>query len=193
MEIIFYAFSYLFGSVSSAIIICRIFGLPDPRTYGSGNAGAANVSRSGGKKMGALVMASDAAKGCLVAFLASSDPLHINPSITMASIAVLAGHIYPVFFKFKGGKGVATSFGILLVITPVSAVIAFFIYLVGLKLTRISSVSIFAAMLFFLAWQIVSQSFNSHLYTFLALTIIIIFGLRQNIMRLILKKENSIG
>lgn len=193
METIFYVFAYLVGSVSSAIIICRISELPDPRTYGSGNAGAANVSRSSGKKIGALVMSCDAAKGCLVAFLASSDPFHINPSITLASIAVLAGHIYPVFFKFQGGKGVATSFGILLIITPISAMLAFSIYLAGLKMTKISSISIIAAMLFFLTWQIISQSFHSHLYTFLALTIIIIFSLRKNMMRLLLKKENLIG
>jgi len=109
--------AYLLGSVSFAVITSKIFGLADPRTYGSGNPGATNVLRSGKKAAAALTLFGDAAKGWLAVFLA----IHFSPSdvsYTMlaaaVALAVFIGHLFPIFLRFKGGKGVATALGVLL-------------------------------------------------------------------------------
>lgn len=103
-------FAYLLGSVSSAILICRLAGLPDPRQHGSGNPGATNVLRIGGKSAAAAVLICDILKGMIPVWL--SYLLEISPIyLGIIAIAACLGHIYPVFFHFKGGKGVATAFG----------------------------------------------------------------------------------
>ncbi|WP_437609299.1 glycerol-3-phosphate 1-O-acyltransferase PlsY [Erwinia sp. V71] len=103
-------FAYLCGSISSAILVCRLTGLPDPRQSGSGNPGATNVLRIGGKGAAAAVLVFDVLKGMLPVWLAYY--LGISPVyLGLTAIAACLGHIYPVFFRFKGGKGVATAFG----------------------------------------------------------------------------------
>lgn len=103
-------FAYLCGSISSAILVCKIAGLPDPRTQGSGNPGATNVLRIGGKAAAAAVLIFDILKGMLPVWLAYL--LHLSPLyLGLTAIAACLGHIYPVFFGFRGGKGVATAFG----------------------------------------------------------------------------------
>ncbi|KOC90096.1 glycerol-3-phosphate 1-O-acyltransferase PlsY [Winslowiella iniecta] len=103
-------FAYLCGSISSAILVCRLAGLPDPRQSGSGNPGATNVLRIGGKGAAAAVLIFDVLKGMLPVWLAyflGVSPVYLG----LTAIAACLGHIYPVFFHFKGGKGVATAFG----------------------------------------------------------------------------------
>ena len=103
-------FAYLCGSISSAILVCRLFRLPDPRLNGSGNPGATNVLRIGGKIPAVLVLVFDVLKGMLPVWLAyhyGVSPLYLG----LIAIAACLGHIYPLFFHFKGGKGVATAFG----------------------------------------------------------------------------------
>ncbi|MEG3130682.1 glycerol-3-phosphate 1-O-acyltransferase PlsY [Pantoea cypripedii] len=103
-------FAYLCGSISSAILVCKLAGLPDPRTQGSGNPGATNVLRIGGKAPAAAVLIFDIVKGMLpvwIAYLLHIPPLYLG----LTAIAACLGHIYPVFFRFRGGKGVATAFG----------------------------------------------------------------------------------
>jgi len=103
-------FAYLCGSISSAILVCRLAGLPDPRTHGSGNPGATNVLRLGGKAAAATVLVFDILKGMVPVWLAYL--LHVPPLyLGLTAIAACLGHIYPVFFRFRGGKGVATAFG----------------------------------------------------------------------------------
>lgn len=102
--------AYLLGSLSSAIIVCRLAGLPDPRSQGSGNPGATNVLRFGGKKMAALVLLGDILKGVIPVILArllASDDLYL----AAVMLAAFLGHLYPLFFSFRGGKGVATALG----------------------------------------------------------------------------------
>jgi glycerol-3-phosphate acyltransferase PlsY len=102
---------YLFGSISTAIIVCRLMGLPDPRTQGSRNPGATNVARIGGKKAAALTLFGDMLKGLAPVLLAHA--LHADVSILAATaLAAFLGHLYPVFFGFQGGKGVATALGV---------------------------------------------------------------------------------
>ncbi|MCC3719640.1 glycerol-3-phosphate 1-O-acyltransferase PlsY [Rouxiella badensis] len=103
-------FAYLCGSISSAILVCRLARLPDPRTQGSGNPGATNVLRVGGKAAAATVLVFDILKGMLpvwVAYKLNVTPMYLG----LTAIAACVGHIYPVFFRFKGGKGVATALG----------------------------------------------------------------------------------
>ncbi|MGJ0193171.1 glycerol-3-phosphate 1-O-acyltransferase PlsY [Pantoea sp. RRHST58] len=103
-------FAYLCGSISSAILVCKIAGLPDPRTQGSGNPGATNVLRIGGKAAAACVLVFDILKGMVPVWLAYL--LHLAPLyLGLTAIAACLGHIYPVFFRFRGGKGVATALG----------------------------------------------------------------------------------
>ena len=102
--------AYLVGSFASAIVICRAMGLPDPRGEGSGNPGATNVLRIGGKVPAALTLAGDVLKGALPVLAAKS--LSLSPSIVaLAALAAFLGHLYPLFFRFQGGKGVATMLG----------------------------------------------------------------------------------
>ena len=102
--------AYLLGSVSFAIVVSRIAGLPDPRTYGSGNPGATNVLRTGKRAIAVLTLAGDAGKGWLAVWLAS---IFAPQAVPVAGVAVFLGHLYPVFHRFQGGKGVATAAGVL--------------------------------------------------------------------------------
>lgn len=112
-EFAFVPVAYLLGSLSSAIIVCRLMGLPDPREQGSGNPGATNVMRIGGKKAAAITFFGDFLKGFIPVYLAKLWGL--PPMwLALAGLAAFLGHLYPIFFGFKGGKGVATSAGVLL-------------------------------------------------------------------------------
>ncbi len=113
MNLLLIAAGYLLGSLSSAIIICRLLGLPDPRGQGSGNPGATNVLRIGGKKAAAATLIGDMLKGLIPVLIAKllGASLAIQ---ALVAIAAFLGHLYPLFFGFKGGKGVATALGVLL-------------------------------------------------------------------------------
>src|ERR1700676_4083914 len=113
--------AYLIGSVSFAVIVSAAMGLADPRSYGSKNPGGTNALRRGNKKRADLTLVGDAFKGWLAVWLvARLGPRHglDDSAVALAAIAVFLGHLYPVFFKFKGGKGVATAAGVLLAINP---------------------------------------------------------------------------
>ncbi len=112
IDISIVVFAYLLGSVSSAIIVCRLMGLPDPRTEGSNNPGATNVLRIGGKKPAAITLMGDSAKG-LVPVLIAAHLLNVSDLVVaLTALAAFIGHLYPLFFGFKGGKGVATALGV---------------------------------------------------------------------------------
>ena len=109
--------AYLLGSVSFAVIVSRLFGLPDPRTYGSNNPGATNVLRSGNKLAAALTLLGDALKGWLAVALASRAAPMLGLGevhIALAALFVFLGHLFPAFYQFRGGKGVATALGVLI-------------------------------------------------------------------------------
>lgn len=110
LDLLLIVAAYLLGSVSSAIVVCQILGLPDPRTQGSKNPGATNVLRFGGRKAGAITLLGDSLKGLLpmvVAHLLNAGPA----TLAAVGLAAFLGHLYPIFFKFQGGKGVATTLG----------------------------------------------------------------------------------
>lgn len=182
--------AYLFGSISSAILISRLFSLPDPRFSGSNNPGATNVLRIGGKVPAALVLIFDVLKGTIPVWGAYF--LNIEP-IWLGAVAVSAclGHIYPIFFHFNGGKAVATAFGALLPIGLSLAGLLILTWLTVLWAFRYSSlaaiVTVTAAPLY--TWLIKPQ------YTLPVgfLTLLIIFRHRANISRLLQGKEPKVG
>ena len=137
--------AYLLGSVSSAVLVCRLMGLPDPRTQGSNNPGATNVLRIGGKKAAAITLVGDSLKGViplLVGHLLHAVPL----ALAGAGLAAFLGHIYPVFFGFRGGKGVATALGVQIgLYWPVGLTVAA-IWLFMALVVKISSLSGLVAM-----------------------------------------------
>lgn len=117
----FILIAYLIGSLSFAVIVSRVLGLPDPRSYGSGNPGATNVLRTGKKLAALLTLAGDGGKGWLAVFLAARYGADYGASeapIAACAVAVFLGHLFPVFLRFKGGKGVATAGGVLLAFDP---------------------------------------------------------------------------
>jgi glycerol-3-phosphate acyltransferase PlsY len=136
--------AYLIGSISFAVVTSRLFGLPDPRTYGSGNPGATNVLRSGKKTAAIATLVGDAAKGAvavaLVRWLAPSFGLG-DAAVAGAAFAAFAGHLYPVYFGFKGGKGVATAFGIVLALSGWLALAALVVFLAVVATTRYVSLA----------------------------------------------------
>jgi glycerol-3-phosphate acyltransferase PlsY len=139
--------AYLIGSLSSAIVLCKLAGLPDPRTQGSGNPGATNVLRFGGKKLAATVLIIDVLKGVIPVVIAIS--LGFDQGwVAATALAAFVGHLFPIFFQFKGGKGVATALGGFLALSPLMAGTALLTWLSVFMLTRISSLAaIIAAIL----------------------------------------------
>lgn len=132
--------AYLFGSISSAVIFCRLAGLPDPRENGSKNAGATNVLRIGGRLSALGVLLFDILKGVLPVALAFK--LALEPSeIGFIALAACLGHVFPIFFKFRGGKGVATAFGAMLPFHYEISAIAISVWLITFMLFRYSSLS----------------------------------------------------
>ena len=144
--IILVVIAYLLGSVSSAIIICKLMQLPDPRSTGSQNPGATNVLRIADKKTAALVLLGDILKGVipvLLGHLFGLTPVWLG----LIGFVAVVGHMYPVFFEFKGGKGIATAFGVLIALNWWLAVIALIVWLVVAKIFRYSSLASLSAML----------------------------------------------
>ena len=137
--------AYLLGSVSSAILVCRVLGLPDPRTLGSNNPGATNVLRIGGKKAAAITLVGDSLKGLLP--MVAGHLLGMAPAVLAATgLAAVLGHLYPVFFGFRGGKGVATALGVQVGLWwPIGLTVAG-IWLFVAKVLRISSLSALVSM-----------------------------------------------
>jgi len=136
--------AYLVGSLSSAVVLCKLAGLPDPRTQGSGNPGATNVLRFGGKKLAATVLIIDVLKGVLPVLVGRLLGVDIDVLALIALFAFL-GHLYPVFFQFKGGKGVATALGAFLALSPLVALAALSTWLIVFNLSKISSLSAITA------------------------------------------------
>ncbi|BCU07054.1 glycerol-3-phosphate 1-O-acyltransferase PlsY [Allochromatium tepidum] len=132
--------AYLLGSVSSAIIVCRLMGLPDPRTQGSNNPGATNVLRIGGKKAAAITLVGDSLKGLIPMLIGHA--LGASPAVLAGiGLAAFVGHLYPVFFGFKGGKGVATALGVQFgLYWPIGLCVAA-VWLFVAKVLKISSLS----------------------------------------------------
>jgi glycerol-3-phosphate acyltransferase PlsY len=180
--------AYLVGSISSAIIVCQIMGLPDPREEGSHNPGATNVMRIGGKKAAAITLAGDALKGLVPVFIARMLGAE---SLLLACVvfAAFLGHLYPIFFGFKGGKGVATSFGVSLGVAWLLGLAISGTWFLVYKISKISSLSaLIAAVLAPLyTWLIVGDVYL--VGVFVIISIILLWRHKSNIRRLLAGEE----
>jgi glycerol-3-phosphate acyltransferase PlsY len=174
---------YLCGSLASAVIVCRVMKLPDPRKQGSGNPGATNVLRLGGKKAAALTLAGDVLKGAIPVLLAHL--LSDSPTVLASTaVATIIGHMYPVFFQFKGGKGVATTFGAVAALVFPVALFMGAVWVLTAMATRYASLASLAAAV---AAPLFALVFIQQPATILALVIIaalLVYRHRENIQRL---------
>lgn len=184
-QLLIILFAYLVGSVSSGIIVSQIFNLPDPRTIGSKNPGATNVMRSGNKKAAIFTLLGDLLKAILV--LAIAEYLGFNDLIIVCvALAVLIGHIYPIFYKFQGGKGVATAIGILFALNFKLALIVASIWLLVFGIWRYSSLAaIVAAISAPIIAIFILRDQSLYCIAFSFITIIILFKHQANIRKLL--------
>jgi glycerol-3-phosphate acyltransferase PlsY len=184
--------AYLIGSLSFAVIVARIMGLPDPRSFGSGNPGATNILRTGKKTAAALTLLGDAAKGWLAVWLAGLAGAHFGVQILavhLAAIAVFLGHLFPVFFGFKGGKGVATALGVMLALDPWMGLAVFATWLVVFAVSRISSLSALIAALLAPVYGAYFTASRTTVLTLCVLTVLLLWRHRANIRRLLAGEE----
>lgn len=181
--------SYLIGSIPFGLLLTRAFGKGDIRAIGSGNIGATNVLRTGSKPLAAATLLLDAAKGALAVWLAQ----RIAPQFELqAAAGVLLGHLYPLWLRFRGGKGVATLFGILLALLPIAALVYAIVWLSLLLVLRFSSVAgILAAASAPITAAVVG---DEHRFPLLAgLGLLVIWKHRENIRRLLAGQEPRVG
>lgn len=182
--------AYLLGSVCSAIIVCKLWGLPDPRSQGSSNPGATNVMRIGGKKPALITLAGDMAKGVPLVLLAQH--LQLRPDLISAiGLAAFMGHLYPVFFKFEGGKGVATALGVLLALYWPVGLAVIGVWLAVFTLFRISSLSSITAFAVapIIAWYLVPN----YMLGIVGMSILLIARHKTNIKALLKGEERKFG
>jgi glycerol-3-phosphate acyltransferase PlsY len=184
--------AYLAGSLSAAIITCRLMGLPDPRTQGSHNPGATNVLRVGGKKAAAITLFGDAIKGVIpvvAAQLMSAPPL----ILALVALAAFLGHLYPVFFGFRGGKGVATAFGVLVAMAWPVGLASLATWLVMAKLFNISSLSALVAACLAPLYMWLLAPHMEFIAVSGVISVMLLWRHRSNIRNLIAGSEDKIG
>ncbi len=188
--------AYLLGSISFAVIASWIFKLPDPRTFGSKNPGATNVLRSGNKAAAVLTLLGDAGKGWVVVILAQylAPVLELdNRIIAAVGLIVFLGHIWPVFFRFKGGRGVATAVGVVLGLNLWSGLLAIITWIVVALIWRFSSLSALVAAAFTPVYAWIFLGSEESTLVILVISLLIIWRHKSNIANLIAGNETRIG
>lgn len=186
--------AYLLGSVSFAVWVSRLFGLPDPHSYGSGNPGATNVLRTGRKAAAALTLLGDAGKGWLAVFLAGRYGLPVEASTAAASVGVVLGHVFPLFHRFRGGKGVSTAAGALLALNVWLGLGTIATWLAIAAFFRISSLAALIAALFAPAFALMLFNAKHPLVWGVAIvSVVLIARHKENISNLIAGTEGRIG
>jgi glycerol-3-phosphate acyltransferase PlsY len=186
---------YLLGSVSFAVVVSRLFGLSDPRSYGSGNPGATNVLRSGSKAAALLTLLGDALKGALAVWLVRrfGPQFGLGEAGAWAGVAAFIGHLYPVFFHFKGGKGVATFLGVVLAIQPWLGLAACLLWVLVAVFFRYSSAASIASaavspFIYAFIW-----GFDAVLAAVTLMSLLLVFRHQQNIANLLAGRERKLG
>jgi len=193
--------AYLMGSLSFAVVVSRFMGLADPRTYGSNNPGATNVLRSGNKVAALLTLLLDAVKGWLPVYAV----VHFGTayglgqgSVALVALAAFVGHVWPVFFRFKGGKGVATAAGVLTGIEPILGLATLATWLIVAYFSRYSSLAALASALFapayyFLGHRVAWYVDNRILLAVAVMSAVLIWRHQANIGKLMRGEESRIG
>jgi glycerol-3-phosphate acyltransferase PlsY len=188
--------AYLIGSISFAVIVSRTLGLADPRTYGSRNPGATNVLRSGSRLGAALTLVGDAFKGWIAVWLVQRyGPLWGigDWGIALAGVAVFLGHLYPVFFGFKGGKGVATAAGVVLAFNPWLALATGLTWLIIAFFFRFSSLASLVAAFFAAFYSAFGWGFDERFVALTVIAALVVYRHQANIRSLLAGKERRIG
>ncbi len=184
--------SYLAGSISSAIIVCRAFGLPDPRTTGSNNPGATNVMRLGGKKAAIITLVGDLLKGLIP--VAIVNLLALSPlALALSALGAFLGHLFPIFFGFKGGKGVATAFGAILGLSPLVALCAFGTWILVFLTTKISSLSALTAAVLAPLFLYLFKAPLEIVIVVIVMDLLLIYRHKANISRLLKGEEGKMN
>jgi glycerol-3-phosphate acyltransferase PlsY len=190
------AIGYLLGSLPFAVIVSRLFGLKDPRSFGSGNPGATNVLRTGNKPAAALTLLGDAAKGALAVWLAN----RYGPAFgvgelgtALTGLAAFLGHLYPLFLRFKGGKGVATFLGVVLAFNPWAFLIAGIVWLMIAGFFRYSSAASIAAAGMAPLAQLIGWGFSPAFGVMLVMTGLLVWRHKTNLSNLLAGRERKIG
>ncbi len=181
--------SYLAGSIPTGLLVARAKGI-DIRATGSGNIGATNVARALGKKLGALVLVLDALKGFIPVLLAGRWLDDV--ALAAVGIAAVLGHVFPVWLRFRGGKGVATALGVFAALTPIPAAAAVLVYLAVVLVTRISSVGSLLGATALLAGMVIASEPPAWLALGGAVWLLILFRHRDNIRRLLRRQEGKV-
>ncbi len=191
MEIFFVLFSYLLGSVPTGLLLTKAFSKQDPRQIGSRNIGATNIYRAAGKTLALMTLVGDALKGFIPVSLAMAS--HFSQVwVGLAAIAAFLGHLYPVFLRFKGGKGVATALGIFIAISPLAVLIDFFVFAGVVFVWRIVSLGSLSAASFMpvLLWMLTGSA--NYVMMSICIGALIFYRHRANIQRLIAGRENRL-
>lgn len=195
------ALAYLAGSIPFAVVVSKAMGLQDPRTFGSGNPGATNVLRTGSKKAALLTLLGDALKGWLPVYtvVQISPQLGLsNWAAALCAVAAFLGHVYPIFLKFKGGKGVATALGVLLALNPWLGLATLATWLIVAYATRYSSLSsiasaVFAPLYYLLGANVAWPMSGAYISAIVIISGVLLFRHSANISRLMQGKESKIG
>ena len=191
-SLLFIAIAYLIGSFSTAIATCKIMGIEDPRNTGSNNPGATNVLRHGGKKAAIITLIGDALKGLIPVLVAVQLQA---PSLTVALVGLFAlfGHIFPIYYQFKGGKGVATYYGVILGISWQVGLTALVIWLVIAKLLKISSLSALISVFMtpIMLWYFTESVELSSIMA--VMSVLVFWRHKKNIQSLLHGSETKIG
>lgn len=184
--------AYLLGSIAFGILVSKLFGLPDPRTVGSGNIGATNVARSGKKSAAILTLLGDVFKGWFPVWLALQSGM-LMWVVSAVGLAVFFGHLYPIYHRFKGGKGVATALGIMLAVSPLLALATVVTWLLVFAVSRYSSLAaiIAATVAPVFAWFLLP--YKDYVITVLVMSILLIWRHRGNVQKLLAGTESGFG
>ena len=188
--------AYLLGSISFAVVMSKVYGIADPRTYGSKNPGATNVLRSGNKGAAIMTLLGDGAKGWLAVFLAQHYAFDLGVdeiAVALVAIAVFLGHLWPVFFRFIGGKGVATALGVLLGINPWLGLATLATWLIIAYAFRYSSLAALVAALFAPFYYGLLFGVDAILLSVVLMSALLAYRHSQNIANLLSGKESKIG
>jgi acyl phosphate:glycerol-3-phosphate acyltransferase len=188
--------AYLIGSLSFAVVVSRAMGLADPRTYGSRNPGATNVLRSGNKLAAILTLAGDAIKGWAAVWLVQrfGPPFGVGEvAAAAAAVAVFLGHLYPIFFRFKGGKGVATAAGAVVALNPWLALATGATWLIVAVFFRYASLASMAAAVFAVFYSAFGWGFDERFVALVVISGLIVYRHRSNISNLMAGREKQIG
>ena len=188
--------AYLIGSLSFAVIVSKAYGMDDPRTYGSGNPGATNVLRSGKKKAAALTLLGDALKGFVAVWLArwlATEVSMTQATVGICAVAVVVGHMWPIFFRSNGGNGVATALGALLALSWPTALVCAIVWLVMAFGFKVSSLAALVATVISPIVAYFFMPYPSWVWATAVIAVLVLYRHKSNIINLISGKESKIG